>query len=266
MKANLINSETYDDKFTRIRNFRPIDDPFFEALAMDPEVCQEMLRTILEDDELIVEEVRTQESIRNLYGRSVRLDALCRLGDNSLCNIEIQRADNDDHLKRARYNASIITVRESKAGDSFLDVRKVYMVFVSEYDFLKGSKTLYHVDKVIRETGEIIDDGLYEIFVNTTIDDGSDIADLMSCFTKKEVKNPKFPALTRRVTELKEDKGGYTAMSKIMDEYVELCMKREHIERVKLMIQKGCTKEFILDLDYSEEEYEEAEKSLLASV
>ena len=262
----VLNGEAYDDKLARIRDFRPIDDPFFEALAMDPEVCQEMLRTILEDDELIVEEVRTQESIRNLYGRSARLDALCRLGDNSLCNIEIQRADNDDHLKRARYNASIITVRESKAGEKFLDVRKVYVVFVSEFDFLKGNKTIYHIDKVIRETGEVIDDGLYEIFVNTTIDDGSDIADLMSCFTKKEVKNPKFPVLSKRVTELKEDKGGYTAMSKIMDEYVDLCMKREHIEKIIKMIQKGCTKEFILDLDYTEEEYEEAEKSLLTSV
>ena len=96
--------------------------------------------------------------------------------------------------------------------------------------------------------------------------DGSDIADLMSCFTKKEVKNPKFPALSKRVTELKEDKGGCTAMNKIMEEYVELCMKRENIERIKLMIQKGYSKDAILDLNFSEEEYEEAEKSLLTSV
>ena len=123
---------------------------------------------------------------------------------------------------------------------------------------------------VIEETGEVIDDGLYEIFVNTTIDDGSDIADLMSCFTKKEVKNPKFPALSKRVTELKEDKGGYTAMSKIMDEYLAeqkvVWRKAEHIETIAKMIQKGFTKEVILDLDYTEEEYSEAEKSLLTSV
>ena len=270
MKKDIPNGETYDDKLARIRDFRPIDDPFFEALAMDPEVCQEMLRTILEDDELVVVEVHTQDSIRNLYGRSARLDALCRLSDNSLCNIEIQRTDNDDHLKRARYNASIITVRESKAGDRFLDVRKVYVVFISEFDFMKGDKTIYHVDKVIRETGEVVDDGLYEIFVNTTIDDGTDIAELMSCFTKKEVKNPKFPALSRRVTELKEDKGGYTTMSKIMDEYIaereKAWLKAEHMGKISKMIQKGYTKESILDLDYTEEEYLEAEKSLLTTV
>ena len=85
----------------------------------------------------------------------------------------------------------------------------------------------------------------------------------MSCFTKKAVKNSKFPALSRRVTELKETEGGFTAVSKIMDEYVKICMKHEHIERIRVMIQKGLSKEFILDLDFTEEEYEEAEKSLL---
>lgn len=70
---------------------------FFEVLANKP-VCQEMLRTILEDEELIVQDVITQNSEKNLYGRSVRLDALCTLGNGEKCNIEIQRSDNDDHL------------------------------------------------------------------------------------------------------------------------------------------------------------------------
>ncbi len=65
---------------------------FFEVLANKP-VCQEMLRTILEDEELIVQDVITQNSEKNLYGRSVRLDALCTLGNGEKCNIEIQRSD-----------------------------------------------------------------------------------------------------------------------------------------------------------------------------
>ncbi|MBR6309034.1 MAG: PD-(D/E)XK nuclease family transposase [Lachnospiraceae bacterium] len=267
MKTEYCSYGAYEDKRSRIMDFRPIDDIFFEVIAADREVCQEILRTILEDDELIVDEVRTQESIRNLYGRSARLDALCRLKDGTLCNIEIQRADHDNHLRRARYNASIITVRESVAGEEFQDVREVYVVYISEFDFLKGGKTIYHVDKVIRETGEVVDNGLHEIFVNTTIDDGSDIAELMSCFTKKEVKNSKFPALSRRVTELKETEGGFTAVSKIMDEYVNQCarewIKAEHNEKIVKMIQKGYTKDSIMELGYTEEEYEEAEKSLL---
>ena len=69
------------------------------------------LRTILEDDSLVVTSVITQSDERNLYGRSVRLDALCTLGNGTKVNVEVQRSDNDNHLKRARFNASSITVR-----------------------------------------------------------------------------------------------------------------------------------------------------------
>ncbi len=100
--------KTFEEKKRQVEEFRPIDDVFFEVLADDPEVCEEILRTILEDKELTVEEVIVQKSIKNIYGRSVRLDALCMLGDGTKCNIEVQRAHTDNHLKRARYNAVVL--------------------------------------------------------------------------------------------------------------------------------------------------------------
>ena len=39
-----------------------------------------------------------------------------------------------------------------------------------------------HIDKVIRKNGLVVDDGLHEVFVNTAIDDGSTIAELIKCF------------------------------------------------------------------------------------
>ena len=142
----------------------------------------------MEDDSLVVTSVITQSDERNLYGRSVRLDALCTLGNGTKVNVEVQRSDNDNHLKRARFNASSITVRESETGTKFEEVLELYIVYISEFDFLKGDKTIYHVEKVLRENGQVIDDGLHEIFVNTAVDDGTEIAELMSCFTKKRSK------------------------------------------------------------------------------
>ena len=77
--------------------------------------------------------------------------------------------------------------------ESLVDMLYQYVVYISEFDFLKGGLTTYHVDKVIRENGVAIDDGLHEIYVNTVVDDGTDIADLINCFVKKEFNNPKFP-------------------------------------------------------------------------
>lgn len=90
---------TEEQKREKVRDLRPIDDVFFEVLAQNVSVCQEMLRTILEDEKLVVTSVVTQSDERNIYGRSVRLDALCVLGNGTKCNIEVQRSDNDNHLK-----------------------------------------------------------------------------------------------------------------------------------------------------------------------
>lgn len=72
---------TLEEKAEKVKDLRPIDDVFFEVLADDIDFCQEMLQTILDDEKLVVTDVIVQSSKRNLYGRSVRLDALCVLGN-----------------------------------------------------------------------------------------------------------------------------------------------------------------------------------------
>ncbi|MCI8428048.1 MAG: hypothetical protein HFJ03_11075, partial [Lachnospira sp.] len=86
---------TREEIVTILQEQRPIDDVLFEVLASDKDFCQEILRVILEDEALIVEEVEVQKEEKNLVGRSVRLDALCILGDGTLCNVEVQRSNND---------------------------------------------------------------------------------------------------------------------------------------------------------------------------
>ena len=53
---------TLEEKKEQVKNFRPIDDTFFEVLADDIGVCQEMLRIILKDEKLIVKDVIVQSS------------------------------------------------------------------------------------------------------------------------------------------------------------------------------------------------------------
>lgn len=62
---------TLQEKLERVQGFRPIDDVFFEALAQNKEVCQEILRVIMQDQELVVNSAITQCSENNLYGRYV---------------------------------------------------------------------------------------------------------------------------------------------------------------------------------------------------
>ncbi len=59
-----------------------------------------------------------------------------------------------------------------------------------------------------RETGDCVDDGLYRVFVNTEVKDGTTVSEYMECFLKKEVNNSKFPAFTKRMNTLKHEERG----------------------------------------------------------
>ena len=261
---------TLEEKKEQVKNFRPIDDTFFEVLADDIGVCQEMLRIILEDEKLIVKDVIVQSSERNLYGRSVRLDALCILGNGKKCNVEVQRSNKDHHLKRVRFNASVITVRDSQTDDKFEETIDLIVVYISEFDIFKRGRVIYHVDSVIRETQEKVDDGLERVFVNTAVKDGTTISEYMDCFLQKEIDNAKFPKLTNRVHYLKHEEGGVNAMCEVMEQYSKKAAKKAYkqgeeagqrqanIAAIKNMIIRfQATKEVILE-DYTESEYNTA--------
>lgn len=211
--------DIYAEKLERIKRFRPIDDIFFEVLARDKAFDQEMLRIIMADNDLIVVDVIVQSDERNLYGRSVRLDALCILGDGSRCNVEVQRSNSDDHLRRVRYNASMITVKDSDPGTDFSKIPEVHVVYISEFDIFGKGRSIYHVEKTIRETSEHIDDGLHEIFVNTKVNDGTELASYMAHFTEMEVEDKKFPAISNAVNYLKHTEGGLSSMCQVMEEF-----------------------------------------------
>ena len=276
--------KTLEEKIEQVKNFRPIDDTFFEVLADDIGVCQEMLRIILEDEKLIVKDVIVQSSERNLYGRSVRLDALCILENGKKCNVEVQRSNKDHHLKRVRFNASVITVRDSQTHDKFEETINLIVVYISEFDIFKSGREIYHVDSVIRETQEKVDDGLERVFVNTAVKDGTTISEYMDCFLQKEIDNAKFPKLTNRVHYLKHEEGGVNAVCEIMRKYSEevaekayqqgeeadkeigkeIGQRQANIAAIKNMIIRfRATKEVILE-DYTESEYNTAIAELQA--
>ena len=77
--------------------------------------------------------------------------------------MELQRSNNDHHLKRVRFNASSITVRDSQTGEKFEKTIDLIVVYISEFDIFKRGRVIYHVDSVIRETQEKVDEARAEI-------------------------------------------------------------------------------------------------------
>lgn len=90
---------------------------------------------------------------------------------------------------------------------------------------------------MVRETGDILDDGMKTVCVNTKINDGSLIAELMQLFTQTEIKNSKFPVFTKRMDYIKNSERGQRQMCEIMEQYVKEYAEEYAKETKKEMIQ-----------------------------
>lgn len=230
----------------KVKKLRPIDDIFFQKLIEDIGVCEEILRVILADENLQVLSVTPQCDQKNLWGRSVRLDALCRLGNGALCNIEVQNSSNDNHVRRVRYNAACITSNNTKVGDRFIQVPDVIMIYISTFDVFKKGKTIYHCRTVIEETMEAVDNGLTEVYVNTVIHDGSTIAELMECFMKEQLDNRRFPLLSKRAWYYKNEESGLKIMCQIVEEYAEEKILEKTVKNIRSLFENGCSLDVVV--------------------
>ena len=94
-----------------------------------------------------------------------------------------------------------------------------------------------------RETGETISNGYSEIYVNTEIDDGTDLAEYMQILKSSAIcDNDKFPKICSLTDYYKNGKGRET-MCKVVEEYAKdyakEYAKEQAIETAKKLILSG---------------------------
>ena len=198
---------------------RPIDDLMFRVMARDKAFCGELLRVLLQDKGLTVVECEPQSAVTNPQGRSAVLDALCELSDGRFVDVEVQRADDDDLQRRVRYYASLVTADRTRPGDRFEDVPDVCVALVCEFGPFGAARSLYHMDRVLRETGEAAENGLCEVYVNALARDGGEVSALMRVFTEADAyDDARFPKTSREKRRLRETEEGRKAMGGVIEE------------------------------------------------
>ena len=97
----------------------------------------------------------------------------------------------------------------------------MYLIFLTKFDIFREKHTIYHMERVIKETGTVVENGTHEIYVNTAIDDGTEIAKRMQYFKKSAGVHQKFQKLSKRVQYFKESQKGVTEMCELVEEYAK---------------------------------------------
>ena len=240
----------------RIQRFCLMDDEFMTKVFEEDIGCTELiLRIILEKEDLQVKTVHTQHMIKNLQGRSARLDIHADDSKKKIYNIEIQRDDSGASPKRARFHGSIMDANALLEGDEWEKLPETYVIFITENDVLGEKKPIYHIDRMIKETDAEFGDCLHIIYVNGAFKDDSPLGLLMQDFCCSNPEQMHYKELADRVKYFKEDKEGRKKMSRIGDEW-RAEIREEVIEEVREEVIEEVREEVI------EEVREEAQERM----
>ncbi len=222
----MVNREYYLEK---IKRFCLMDDTFMSKVFED-KACAELLLKIILQKELTVKEVISQYSVKNLQGRSIRLDIFAVDKDNKYYNIEVQNESNEAIPKRARYNSSLIDANITDIGGKYDELPESYVIFITRHDVLKGGKPIYTIERTIKELGNIdFGDESHIIYVNGECQDETEIGKLMHDFFCQNAEDMNYEVLAERVSYFKNETGGVDNMCRISEE-----IRRDTAEEIAL--------------------------------
>ena len=159
--------EKHQEDLQRLKGFRLLDDDFMTKVFEDIPCAELLLQIILDRDDIHVLSVNSQYGLKNLQGRSARLDILATDSRNRIYNVEVQRSDKGAGAKRARYNSALIDANVTEPGEKYEALNETYVIFITENDVMGKAFPIYHIDRVVTETGELFGDEAHIIYVNS---------------------------------------------------------------------------------------------------
>ena len=241
--------KTFEQQKALVQRINVIDDQFFQKIAEDKEVCEELLQILLDKPDLQIIEAQTQRKLSNLQARAVILDALCKDSSGNLFNIEVQKDDKkrdhskaEEYQKRVRFNLASMDTAFAEKGTEFHRLPDLYAVFISQIDPFRENHAAYHVRRSLAETETTLYNGINEIYVNTSSKDGTLIAELMQYFENSNGINPKFEKLSYRVEQFKNDETEVTTMASVFDEYAQEVAEKVSQERMAEQAKEAALK------------------------
>ena len=216
------------------------DDDFMTKCFEDyKEGVELVLRIIMNDDGLVVEKAHTQVGIKNLQGRSIRMDVTAVDRAAKQYDVETQRASSGAKPKRARYSSSIMDANVILPGEDTEHLPETYVIFITENDVLQRNLPIYHIDRRIEETGELFGDDAHIIYVNGPIKDNTPLGKLMHDFSCTNPEDMNYKELADRARYFKTDKEGQRSMCEIVEDIVAKEMREERIEFAKNLLNNG---------------------------
>ena len=210
-----------EERFERYREILKdltlMSDSFMRAVLKNPKCTEEVLRIILNKDQLKVVDQRLQADYKNLQGRSAILDCVAVDSDHNLYNVEIQQKREGASPKRARYHSGLLDMNFLEPGEVYQKLPTSYVIFITETDALGYHLPIYHISRKIRENGKDFPDSAHIIYVDSKNQEDTELGRLMHDFHCKLPEEMYHSVLQKQVFQLKRTREGVNFMCREMD-------------------------------------------------
>ena len=225
------------------------DDLMSRVFDKNIEATELLLRIILERKIKVIS-VNGQEEMKSaaVGGRNITLDVHALDENEEKMDIEVQGNSEGAHIRRARYHSSVLDSRMLKEGQEFKEIKDSYVIFIYKRDKFQEGLPLYHIDRYVRETGKLFEDGSHIIYVNGNYKGDDEIGHLMQDFHQTDPDNMHYKELSQGVRHFKEVEEGRDTMCEAVQEYAKEYAKTEKAEIVEnFMKNMNLTLEQALD-------------------
>ena len=201
-----------------LKNFTIMNDVFMRNVFKDQDCTEYVLQVIMKKKDLKVQEQVIQKDYKNLQGRSAILDCVALDGDEKQYNVEIQQDNEGASPKRARYHSGLMDMNTLRAGQDFEELPESYVIFITRDDALGYGLPIYHIRRMIEETQKDFRDESHIIYVNSRIQDDTELGYLIHDLHCRNADEMHSDILAKRVRELKETQKGVEIMCREMDQ------------------------------------------------
>lgn len=216
-----VGIRNYEQRKKEIQEMNLTSDLLSSVTFEDMLAAQDVLRILTGIEDLTVVRVEPQRSFRNIYGHSSVSDVWAEDSRYNQYSLEIQVAENEDHLRRSRFIQSRVDSRCLGIGTEYEKLPELYLIFITERDFLHVEEGVVEVVRVIKRKGGQADNGVHEIYANLEHPADDEKRRRLLSFIK-DTNNPDiftegFEHLAARVMHLKNEEGGLQFMCNVIE-------------------------------------------------
>lgn len=217
-----LSKEQLEELSKRLAECSLMDDDYMNVyFAENNESIEFILRRILGDKDLKVVDSQVQYGVSNITGKGVRLDVLATDSTGKRYDVEVQNAASGAVPRRARYNSSLLDYSSTVKGMAYEDIADTYVIFITDTDVLKTGLPVCHIDRQITETGNAFEDGAHIMYLNSRMQDDTEIGRLMHDYRCKNPDDMYYSVLAKRARDIKEMRGGGIIMSGLIGKWMD---------------------------------------------